>query len=88
MSISRVITAGPYYSHSYTSLHRDKRSLLEDLQMFYRYFVSAEEVVGNYLTSFIIKGVYYLAIAKPNVIDLGPPLVSRINSYKHLISRI
>jgi hypothetical protein len=88
MSISRVTTAGPYYSHSYTSLHRDKRSLLEDLQMFYRYFVSAEEVVGNYLTSFIIKGVYYLAIAKPNVIDLGPPLVSRINSYKHLISRI
>jgi hypothetical protein len=88
MSISRVTTAGPYYSHSYTSLHRDKRSPLEDLQIFYEYFVSVEEVTGNHLTSFIIKGVYYLAMAKPDVIDLGPPLVSRINSYKHLISRI
>jgi hypothetical protein len=88
MSISRVITIGPYYSHSYTSLHRDKRSLLEDLQISYGYFVSIEEVAENHLTSFIIKGVHYLAIAKPNVIDLGPPLVSRINSYKHLISRI
>jgi hypothetical protein len=38
--------------------------------------------------SFIIEGVYYLAIAKPNVIDLGPPLVNQINSCKHLISRI
>jgi hypothetical protein len=38
--------------------------------------------------SFIIEGVYYLAIAKPNIIDLGPPLISRINSYKYLISRI
>jgi hypothetical protein len=76
MSISRVTTIGPYYSHSYTSLYRDKRSLLEDLQMFYRCFVSIEEVVENYLTSFIIEGVYYLAIAKPNIIDLGPPLVS------------
>jgi hypothetical protein len=88
MSISRVATIGPYYSHSYTSLYRDKRSLLEDLQMSYRYFISIEEVVGNYLMSFIIKGVYYLAMAKPNIIDLGPPLVSRINSCKHLISRI
>jgi hypothetical protein len=88
MSISRVITIGPYYSHSYTSLYRDKRSLLEDLQMSYKYFVSIEEVAENYLTSSITEGVYYLAIAKPNVIDLGPPLVSRINSYKHLISRI
>ena len=88
MSISRVTTTGPYYSHSYTSLHRDKRSLLEDLQMFCRCFVSIEEVAENYLTSFIIKGVYYLAIAKPNIIDLGTPLVSRINGYKHLISRI
>jgi hypothetical protein len=88
MSISRVATAGPYYSHSYTSSHRDKRSLLEDLQMSYGCFVSIEEVAGNHLTSFIIKEVYYLAMAKPNVIDLGPPLVSRINSYKHLISRI
>jgi hypothetical protein len=88
MSISRVTTIGPYYSHSYTSLHRDKRSPLEDLQMSYKYFVSVEEVAENYLTSSIIKGVYYLAIAKPNVIDLGPPLVSRINGYKYLISRI
>jgi hypothetical protein len=56
--------------------------------MSYRCFVSIEEVAGNYLTSFIIEGVYYLAIVKPNVIDLGPPLVSRINDYKHLISRI
>jgi hypothetical protein len=53
-----------------------------------RCFVSIEEVVGNYLTSFIIEGVHYLAIAKPNVVDLGPPLVSRINGYKYLISRI
>jgi hypothetical protein len=88
MSISRVITVGPYYSHSYTSLYRDERSLLEDLQMFYEYFVSIEEVAGNYLTSSIIEEVYYLAIAKPNVIDLKPPLVSRINGYKHLILRI
>jgi hypothetical protein len=56
--------------------------------MFYRSFISIEEVTGNYLTSFIIEGVYYLAMAKPNIIDLGPLLVSRINSYKHLISRI
>jgi hypothetical protein len=33
-------------------------------------------VVGNYLMSSIIKGVYYLAMAKPNVVDLGPFLVS------------
>jgi hypothetical protein len=51
-------------------------------------FVSIKEVAENYLTSFIIEGVYYLAIAKPDVIDLGPPLVSRINSYKYLILRI
>jgi hypothetical protein len=88
MSISRVTTTGPYYSHSYTSLYRDKRSLLEDLQMFYRCFVSIEKVVENHLTSFITEGVYYLAMAKPNVTDLGPPLVSRIDGYKHLISRI
>ena len=56
--------------------------------MFYRYFVSIEEVAGNHLMSFIIEGVYYLAIAKPNIIDLGPPLVSRINGYKYLILRI
>jgi hypothetical protein len=88
MSISRVITIGPYYSHSCTSLHRDKRSLLKDLQMFYRCFVSIEEVVGNYLISSIIEEVYYLAMAKPDIIDLGPPLVSRINSCKYLILRI
>jgi hypothetical protein len=56
--------------------------------MFYGYFASVEEVARNYLTSFIIEGVYYLAMAKPNVIDLGPLLVSRINSCKHLILRI
>jgi hypothetical protein len=56
--------------------------------MSYKCFVSAEEVIGNYLTSSIIKGVYHLAIAKPNVVDLGPPLVSRIDGYKHLILRI
>jgi hypothetical protein len=56
--------------------------------MFYRCFVFIEEVAENYLTSFIIEGVYYLAMAKLNVIDLGPPLVSWINSYKHLILRI
>ena len=88
MSISRVTTIGPYYSHFYTSLHRDKRSPLEDLQMSCGYFISVEEVVGNHLTSFIIEGVYYLAMAKPNIIDLGPLLVSRINSYKHLILKI
>jgi hypothetical protein len=38
--------------------------------------------------SSIIEGVYYLAMAKPNIIDLGPPLISRINGYKHLILRI
>jgi hypothetical protein len=56
--------------------------------MSYRCFVFIKEVAENHLTSFIIKGVYYLAIIKPNVIDLGPPLVSRIDGYKHLISRI
>jgi hypothetical protein len=56
--------------------------------MSYGYFVSIKEVAGNHLTSFIIKEVYYLAIAKPDVIDLKPPLVSGINDYKHLISRI
>jgi hypothetical protein len=88
MSISRVTTVGPYHSYSYTSLHRDKRSLLKDLQMSCGCFVSVEEVTGNHLTSFITEGVYHLAMAKPDVIDLGPPLVSRINGCKHLISRI
>jgi hypothetical protein len=88
MSISRVATASPYYSHSYTSLHRDKRSPLKDLQMSCGCFVSTEEVAGNHLTSSITEGVHHLAIAKPDVTDLGPPLVSRIDGYKHLISRI
>jgi hypothetical protein len=56
--------------------------------MFCGYFIFIKEVVGNHLTSLIIKGVYYLAITKPNIIDLRPPLISRINSYKHLILRI
>jgi hypothetical protein len=56
--------------------------------MSYKCFIFIEEVAGNYLISFIIKGVYHLAIAKPNIVNLGPPLVSRINSYKHLILRI
>jgi hypothetical protein len=44
--------------------------------MSYRCFVFIKEVVENYLTSSIIKGVHYLAIVKPNIIDLRPPLVS------------
>ena len=88
MFISWVTLIGPFYSYSYTSLYRDKRSLLEDLQMFYKCFVSIEEVVGNHLTSSTIEGAYYLAMVKPNVADLGPPLVSRINSCKYLILRI
>jgi hypothetical protein len=56
--------------------------------MSYGCFVSVEEVAGNYLTSSIAEGVYYLAMAKPDVADLGPPLVSRIDGYKHLILRI
>jgi hypothetical protein len=53
-----------------------------------RCFISIKEVAENHLISFIIKGVYYLAIAKPNIINLGPLLVNRINGYKHLILRI
>jgi hypothetical protein len=56
--------------------------------MFYGCFVSIKEVAENHLMSFIIEGVYHLTIVKPNVIDLGPFLISRINSYKHLILRI
>jgi hypothetical protein len=88
MFISRVAPVGPHYSHSYTSLYKDERSLLKDLQMFYGCFVSIKEVAGNHLTSFIIKGVYYLTMAELDVIDLRPPLVSRIDGCKHLISRI
>jgi hypothetical protein len=40
------------------------------------YFVFIKEVVGNYLISSIIEGVYYLAMAKPDIIDLGPSLVN------------
>ena len=88
MSISRVTPVGPYYNYSYTSLYKDERSLLEDLQMSCGCFVSIKEVAENHLTSSIIKGVHYLTMAKPDVTDLRPPLVSRIDSYKHLISRI
>jgi hypothetical protein len=56
--------------------------------MSYGCFVFIKEVAENYLTSFIIKGVYYLTMAEPDVIDLRPLLVSRIDSYKHLILRI
>jgi hypothetical protein len=44
--------------------------------MSYKCFIFIKEVIGNYLISFIIKGVYHLAIAKPNIIDLRPPLVN------------
>jgi hypothetical protein len=44
--------------------------------MSYKCFVFIKEVVGNYLMSFIIKGVYYLAMAKSNIIDLEPPLIN------------
>jgi hypothetical protein len=56
--------------------------------MFYEYFISIKEVAENHLTSFIIKGAYYLIIIKPNIIDLRPPFISRINDYKYLILRI
>jgi len=56
--------------------------------MSYKCFVFIKEVIRNHLMSFIIKGVYYLVIVKSNIIDLGPLLISRINSYKHLILRI
>ena len=56
--------------------------------MSYKCFVFIKEVAENHLTSSIIKGVYHLAMAKPNVIDLRPPLVSQINGCKHLILRI
>ena len=88
MSISRVTPVGLYYNYSYTSLYRDERSLLKDLQMSYRYFIFIKEVAENHLTSSITEGVHYLIITELDVIDLEPPLVSRIDSYKHLISRI
>ena len=88
MSISRVAPVGPYYSHSCTSLYRDEKSLLKDLQMSCGCFISIEEVVKNHLTSSITEGIHYLAMAEPDVIDLRPLLVSRIDGCKHLISRI
>ena len=39
------------------------------------------------MSSTIVRA-YYLAIIKPNIIDLGPPLINWINGYKHLILRI
>jgi hypothetical protein len=56
--------------------------------MSYKCFIFIKDIIENHLTSFIIKGVYYLTIIKPNIIDLKPPLISWINSYKHLILRI
>jgi hypothetical protein len=56
--------------------------------MSYKYFIFIKEVIGNYLTSSIIKGAYYLAIVKLNIINLRPPFISWINSYKYLILRI
>jgi hypothetical protein len=35
-----------------------------------------KEVAGNHLMSFIIKEVYYLAIIKPNIVDLRPSLIN------------
>ena len=56
--------------------------------MSYKCFIFIEEVVENYLTSFIIKEVHYLIIIESDVINLRPLLVSRIDNYKHLILRI
>jgi hypothetical protein len=56
--------------------------------MSYRYFVFIKEVIKNYLMSSTIEEAYYLAIVKPNIIDLEPLFISRINSYKYLILRI
>ena len=88
MFISRVVFISPFYNYLYTSLYRNERSLLKDLQMFYGYFVFIKEVVENYLTSFTIKRAYYLIIIKLDVINLRPFLINRIDNYKHLISRI
>ena len=88
MFISRITFISPFYNYSYTSLYKDKRSLLRDLQMFYKYFVFIKEVAENYLTSFITEEAYYLIIIELNIIDLRLLLISRIDNYKHLISRI
>ena len=76
MFISRVAPVSLYYSHSYTSSYKDKRSLLKDLQMSYKCFIFIKEVIENHLTSFIIKGVHYLIIVKLNVINLRPFLIN------------
>jgi len=88
MSISQIAFISPFHNYSYTFLYKDKRSLLKDLQMSYKYFVFIKEVAENYLTSFTTEKAYYLIIIKLDVIDLKPFLINRINSYKHLISRI
>jgi hypothetical protein len=44
--------------------------------MSYKCFVFIEEVAENHLMSFIIKEVYYLAIIKLNIINLGPLLIN------------
>ena len=56
--------------------------------MFCGCFIFIKEVAENHLTSSITEGIHYLAMAEPDVIDLRPLLVSRIDGYKHLISRI
>ena len=76
MFISQVITVSFYYNYFYTFLYKDEKSLLKDLQMFYKYFVFIKEIVKNHLMSFIIKGAYYLIIIKLNVINLKPFLIS------------
>jgi len=57
--------------------------------MSYKYFIFIKKKVAeNYLTSFIIKRVYYLIIIQSDIINLKPLLISQINNYKHLILRI
>ena len=56
--------------------------------MLYKCFIFIKEVIKNYLTSFIIKGAHYLIIIELDIIDLRLLLISRIDNYKHLISRI
>ena len=88
MFISRVAFINSFYSYFYTSLYKDEKSLLKDLQMFYKCFIFIKEVIKNYLTSFIIKGAHYLIIIELDIIDLRLLLISRIDNYKYLISRI
>ena len=76
MFISRVILTGPFYNYSYTSLYKDKKSLLKDLQMFYGCFIFIKEVIKNHLISFIIKGAHHLIIIKPDITDLKPFLIN------------